>query len=342
MRTEQEVEELEAGQPGALQIDRLAIDSGRLIKASMHTELQKFGSIDRLSLLDPQPEEEPVQITGLKLTNSQDRALHAIQILLDRTDHEGNRPGRPALSDGYHGYQVPRLAIEYGDYFEAYGLETATDGWTRQHNLALQALRDLAQPRRIVYKRTRYTGTGQQRRQVTDAIAVHSPLITFVEAYEGMEPDEEAAFDRGEDIPAKRARRFIIDCHPVLIDQIETFYILKPERLHEEIKELHPDGKIPATIIRFINLLLTVNLDTWQISEDNLLQKLWLYESFYEHRNKSRIRKRIKQACEDAQKLGFLLDWQRKKTGVYVFKRNPERCRRVDSKRKRGEDHGET
>ena len=52
MRTEQELEELETGQPGALQIDRLAVDGGRLYKASMHTELQKFGSTDRLSLLD--------------------------------------------------------------------------------------------------------------------------------------------------------------------------------------------------------------------------------------------------------------------------------------------------
>jgi hypothetical protein len=342
MRTEQELEELETGQPGAVQVDGLTFQRQPHYKASLHTELQKFGSIDRLSLLDPQPEEEPVQITGLDLTTSQDKALHAIQILLDRTDHKGNRPGQTAHSEGYQGHRVPRLAIEYGDYFEAYGLEPATDGWTRQHKLALEALRDLAEPRRIVYKRKRYTGTGNQRRRVADAIAVHSPLITFVEAYEGLEPDEEAAFDRGEDIPAKRARRFIIDCHPVLIDQIETFYALKPERFHEEIKELHPGGKISETIPRFISLLLTVDLETWQISEDNLLEKLRLYESFYQHRNKSRIRKRIKQACEDAQELGYLLDWQRKRTGVYVFKLNPERCRRVKSKLERGGDHGDT
>lgn len=343
MRTEEELEEFETGQPGSVASQPLTIDTGRLYKASMHTELQKFGSIDRLSLLDPEPEEEPVQITGLKLTTSQDRALHAIQILLDRTAHEGNQPGQTAHSEGYQGHLAPRLAIEYGDYFEAYGLEPATDGWTRQHKLALEALRDLAEPRRIVYKRRRYTGTGKQKRQVVDAIAVHSPLITFAEGYEGLEPGkEEAAFDRGEDIPAKRSRRFSIYCHPVLIDQIESWFTLKSERFHEEIRELHPSGKIPETIPRFISLLLTVNLETWQISEDNLLEKLWLYESFYEHRNKSRIRKRLKQACEDAQKLRYLLEWQRKKTGVYVFKLNPERCWRVDSKRKRGDDHGDT
>jgi hypothetical protein len=341
MRIEQEVEELETGQPGALQIDRLAIDEGRLIKASLHTELQKFGSTDRLSLLDPQPEEEPIQITGLDLTVSQDRALHAIQILLDRTDHEGNRPGRPALSDGYHGYQVPRLAVTFSEYFEAYGLEPATERWTKQHQEAIQALHDLEDKRwRIVYKRRTSEG-GKVRWQV---IAPERPvsMITLWRAYKDLETEEVERLERGDKLPDGRAIGLVIDCNPVLIDQIETFYALKPERLHEEIQELYPGKRVSRTISLFMEWLLTLNLSEITISEDVLLQKLWLEDSFYKHRNKSRIRKRIKQACEAAQKLGYLLDWQKNRKGQYVFKLNPERCRRVDSKRKRGEDHGET
>lgn len=341
MRTEQEVEELEPGQPGALQIDRLAIEEGRLYKASMHTELQKFGSTDRLNLLDPQPEEEPVQITGLDLTVSQDKALTAIQILLDRTDHEGNRPGRPALSDGYHGYQVPRLAVTFSDYFEAYGLEPATERWTKQHQEAIQALRDLAEEQwRIVYKRRTFDG-GRERWQV---IAPERPvsMLTLWRAYKDLETQEVERLERGDKLPDGRAIGLVIDCNPVLIDQIETFYALKPERLHEEIQQLRPGKRISRTVSLFIEWLLTLNHKTWPISEDKLLQKLRLYESFYEHRNKSRIRKRIKQACEAAQELGFLLDWQKNRKGQYVFKLNPERCRRVKSKLERGGDHGDT
>lgn len=327
MRTEQEVEELETGQPGVLKTDRLAIDSGRLYKASMHTELQKFGSTDRLSLLDPQPEEEPVQITGLKLTDSQDKALTAIQILLDRTDHEGNRPGRPALLDGYSGYQVPRLAVTFSDYFEAYGLAPATSGWTRAHQDALEALHDLAEERwRIVYKRRTSEG-GKVRWQV---IAPERPvsMITLWRAYKDLETEEVERLERGDKLPDGRAIGLVIDCNPVLIDQIETFYALKPEGLREEIQALYPGKRISRTIKLFMDWLLTLNLSEITISEDVLLQKLWLEDSFYKHRNKSRIRKRIKQACEAAQKLGYLLDWQKNRKGQYVFKLNPERCKR--------------
>jgi hypothetical protein len=340
MRTEQELEELETGQPGALQIDRLAVDGGRLYKASMHTELQKFGSTDRLSLLDPEPEEEPVQITGLDLTVSQDKALQAIQILLDRTDHKGNRPGQPAQSDGYRGYQVPRLAVTFSDYFEAYGLEPATDGWARAHQDALEALHDLAEERwRIVYKRRTFDG-GKERWQV---IAPERPvsMITLWRAYNDLETEEVERLERGDKLLDGRAIGLVIDCNPVLIDQIESFYALKPEGLHEEIQQLYPGKRVSRTISLFIEWLLTLNLSEITISEDKLLQKLRLYESFYEHRNKSRIRDRIKQACEAAQERGFLLDWQKNRKGQYVFKLNPERCQRP-KKSERGEDHGET
>ncbi len=340
MRTEQELEELETGQPGVIDAEGMLIERP-LYKASMHTELQKFGSTDRLNLLDPQPEEEPVQITGLKLTDSQDKALTAIQILLDRTDHEGNRPGRPALLDGYSGYQVPRLAVTFSDYFEAYGLAPATSGWTRAHQDALEALHDLAEERwRIVYKRRTFD-SGKVRWQV---IAPERPvsMITLWRAYKDLETEEVERLERGDKLPDGRAIGLVIDCNPVLIDQIETFYALKPERLHEEIQQLRPGKRISGTIRLFINWLLTLSLKEITISEDVLLQKLWLYESFYEHRNKSRIRKRIKQACEAAQELGFLLDWQKNRKGQYVFKLNPERCRRVKSKLERGGDHGDT
>jgi len=341
-RTE-ELEELEAGQPGAVQVDSLTFERQPHYKASMHTELQKFGSIDRLSLLDPEP--EPVQITGLDLSVSQDKALQAIQILLDRTDHEGNRPSQTAHSDGYQGYRVARLAVTFSDYFEAYGLEAATGGWTRQHKLALEALHDLAEERwRIVYKRRRFEGEGTRRKELFDVIAPDRPvsLITLSKAYKGLEAAEVERLERGDQLSEGRAIGLLIDCHPVLIDQIETFYVLKPERLHQEIQELYPGTKYSPVISLFINWLLTLSLNEIAISEDNLLQKLRLYESFYQHRNKSRIRKQLQRAFEDAQELGYLLSWQKNRKGGYAFKLNPERCRRVRKQLKAGDDHGET
>ena len=43
----------------------------------------------------------------------------------------------------------------------------------------------------------------------------------------------------GQDLPEKRQTRLIIDISPLLVDQIDTFYLLKPVTLHAEIRQLY-------------------------------------------------------------------------------------------------------
>lgn len=335
MATKPEPEELELrSQPGALRASNLAIrPKSALYRAGMYAELQKFGDKKRLTLLDPEPESETVQITGLDLTVPQDRAFDALQKLLDKTGHRGNLPGRPAQATEYRGQTVPRLAVSYSDFFEAYGLKKrASGGWTKLHQEALEALHDLAEPRwRIAYKRRRWEGTGKSRRQVTDVIAGTVSLITILKAYEGLEDEELERLERGEKLTG-REKGLVVDCHPILIDQIATFGLLKPVDLHQEIQQLNPGKRVSRTVSLFINWLITLDMSTCQISQDNLLEKLRLYESFYQSRNKSRIRSRLVEAFETAQALEYLLEWRQEATGLYVFALNPVRCTRVHQK----------
>lgn len=346
-RTEPAELEIPKHQPGAITSGHLIIEQkGSVYRAGMYAELQKFGSKQRLTLLDPEP--EPIQVTGLDLTVSQDRALSAIQILLDRTDHQGNREGETAQAAGYRGQQVPRLALTFSDYFEAYGLQRAGDGQFKgkAREEALEALHDLAEPRwRIAYKRKRWEGTGKSRRQVTDVIAPEGPvsLITLLKAYEGLEDEEVERLERGEKLTG-REKGLVIDCHPILIDQIATFALLKPVGLHQEIQRLSPGKRISRTVSLFIEWLLTLNWPTMQIAEENLLEKLNLDRSYYKHRNKSRIRKQLQDAFDAALALGYLRECRQEPTGVFVFVLNPARCSRVRQKQLKpapGGDNGE-
>ena len=73
------------------------------IRVTMHSTLQKIGrrpdpKVPALSdqLHDPDLPAEAaanhIKVIGLPLTYAQERALHAVQILLDDTDYEGNAP----------------------------------------------------------------------------------------------------------------------------------------------------------------------------------------------------------------------------------------------------------
>lgn len=325
------VPQVDTSQPGAVTVGNLAIErQGSVYRGSMYAELQKFGSKTRRTLLDLEP--EPIQVTGLDLTVSQDKALSAIQILLDRTGHEGNQPGRPAQAAGYRGQPVPRLAVSYSDFFEAYGLARAGDGQFKGKGReeALEALHDLAEQRwRIAYKRRRREG----KKIVTDVIAPEGPvsLITLLKAYEGLEDEELERLERGEKLTG-REKGLVVDCHPILIDQIATFGLLKPKDLHQEIQQLSPGKRVSRTVSLFIDWLLTLDMSTCQISQDNLLAKLRLDDLFFRQRQRGRALKQLQEAFEAALTLGYLLECRQEPTGLYVFVLDPARCRRVKQK----------
>ena len=67
-----------------------------LYRAGMHAELQKFKDTQKTRQLmlgegvEPDKIDQNIEVTGLDLTESEDRALSAIQKLLSKTDYKGN------------------------------------------------------------------------------------------------------------------------------------------------------------------------------------------------------------------------------------------------------------
>ena len=157
----------------------------------MYSELQKLGQDhDRAIqlILSEQPDlsreraEVHANTAGLELTVEEDKALSAIQILLDRTGYQGNLAGREAHFQEY-GWTgtLPRLIFTRSEFYEAYGLERAGDGYFHgaQVDRALEALKSLASKERTlafqwkVWRRPEASG-----KQVERTVVLREPIIS--------------------------------------------------------------------------------------------------------------------------------------------------------------------
>lgn len=333
--------EIRASQPSGISSGTFTIGPRQaLYKASMHLEQQKLGSSTRDQQLSLWEQAEDVQTTGtevsgLNLTVSEDKALSALQILLDRTDYKGNRPGEERHTETFQG-TLPRLAVSYSDFFDAYGLKPGRTGHHKQEQEALEALRSLAETkRRVYYTRHSYRGTGKNRRKVSDVVVWTAPVISLetVDVYRDLTDDEAARVQAGEDRPGRKSG-FVVTFSSLFSDQIETFYMLKSAALHQEINQLK-GKRTSASLIPFMVWLLTLDKTPFPISKEKLIEKLWLHDQYHRQRKKDRVEKQISDAIETALALHYLTDCQQDATGMFTFHLNPERCTRVQAKRRR-------
>jgi len=324
-------------QPRALTSEQALVPTYR---AGMYAELQKFGSSERdlqLSLWEQEPEEEASSVTvtsGLDLSVTEDKAYVALQILLDETGYQGNRPPQEAESSRYQWRgKLPRLEISFSEYFEAYGLQRKGDGsyYGHQADEALQALRSLAtEPRAIYYERTRHKN-GRKR---ADIVRIRAPIIHLTEltAWQDLDEEEAERVRAGEDVLDKqRATGLLVEVAPLLVDQIEDFYLLKPVSLYREIQDYLGKRRVARSTFLFADWLQTLDLPTIKIRKELLAERLRL-QKILEHRRWKRLDQRLEEAIEVASELGFLLDAREEPPGMYTLWLNPARCSRVRRK----------
>ena len=311
------------------------------IRASMHTEQQKFSlaTNSRQLILGEDIDSLEYLSYGLDLTESQDRALHAIQKLLDKTNYQGD--GQIPLNSPefkIYGSYLPYLSITPTRYYQAYGLEPAGDGkylgaQVKQAREALESLAGLVS--KMSYKRL--SGKYEDGKPLYDYITVRRPLILlqFVDSYHDITEEDVEKIARGERLDevkeSRRVTKFVIIPSPILIDEIDRYYLMKPASLHEEIKALYPGKRISRYNSLFIELLLTVDIAVWKIGKETLARKLNM-DALIDGRQKSRVDKRIQEALETALELDFLLSYEEEPTGLLILRLNPERCSRVRAK----------
>lgn len=304
-------------------------------RAGMQVELQKFGLPKSKQPLLGEDTDSLAESKsyGLDLSVTEARALHAIQKLLADTGYQGNKRGKEIQSAAYQwaGY-LPTLSITYTDYYKAYGLEPAGDG--RYHGAqamdSLKALKSLINPRVMTYSRRKGFKDGKP---ISDAKRVIMPLIQIIaEGFQDLDEDELAQVEAGQELPGQRLTRLTIVPSPIMMMEIDSFYLLKPVGLYSEVRALLPGQRISKATTLFIEWLLTLDMPVIKISRRALAEKLRL-DSLVEQRKQALLDKRIQEALEVAKELGYLLDYEEQPTSLLVLRLNPERCRRIGMKR---------
>ena len=93
----------------------------------------------------------------------------------------------------------------------------------------------LTRLRRIAYSRPRFDGNGRARKKTHDVIVTYKALVQITKAYKGLTTREAKKVMAGAELTS-RATRLLIEVSPLLLDQIDTFHLLKPIGLHDEIE----------------------------------------------------------------------------------------------------------
>ncbi len=314
-------------------LDR-SIEAPAVFRAGLRAELQKFGREDepmQLALFG-QGQGVEIKTAGLDLSISEDKALTAVQKLLDRTDYKGNAPGTgkelQSTSFKWSGH-MPRLSFTWPEYYEAYGLKSYAGKYTGAMVMEARKalLEGLTKQRYVCYERKRYEGTGPARKQLVDIVRTTTPLVKFCEFFEGLTVDEASRVEAGEPM-TERVTRIVVEPSPLLLDGIENYFLLKPATLHQEIAQLTGGKKASRAVSLFIEWLLTLNLKNIQISKDKLAIKL--RQGRLVKQRKTRELDTVIQECLDvARRGGWLLDYSIEAGGLFSLRLNPARCSRV-------------
>lgn len=314
----------------------------RLYKAALYAEQTKFGKPKneyQMTLAEVQADWVPEDwdLLGIAPTVEEDKALSAVQILLDRTGYKGNLPQEKGISS--IGLQwsgdLPRMVFTWPEYLEAYGLKRNQKGDFPRHQetRAKEALYSLKEPRRLLYKRTRYVN-GQRRH---DVIATEMPLIFLYEGYLDLTDSELAEVQAG--ARPERTNRIVLQPSPLLVDCLETFHIYKPANLHQQIEDLIACKKGKQTRPTrshslFIQLLHTVDFAEFKVSRDRLVDTLRL-SKYREQRKLKQAYRQIDECLEIAQELGYVLSYKEDALGMVTMQLNPEKLSRVKAKQER-------
>ena len=345
-----------------------------MVKVSLHSQLQKQGKSGKQgqnsifdiieSEGDPNKRDEltrlknenRVDAVGLDLSKSQEKALFAIQTMLNNTDYKGNAVGKEISSQnmGFDGY-LPALKFTPAEYLEKFGVNKRDYGRgylefvSNERDEALKALRDLSQMRFLMFYTKKYW-VDKIKDFRYNTIRTIRPLINITEGFEQLNKKEVTSLlENNSTLANEKLTVIVIEPNPILIDQIDTYFVLKPASTYQEIKL--QVGNASKFVYRFVDYLLTevaqrgrkkTAID-WKIKINyQSLGTILRMDSYIKTRNWKKMRNAINNCYETAQKLGYIQEYQIEQQGVTkeidIIYLNPEKFHKIDEINKRREE----
>ncbi len=174
------------------------------VKVGLHPEQRKFGKrpedqgrifAELKSNIKKDAESFDVEVVAIENTKAQNRALFAIQTLLDEKNYKGNLPSNKIRSYAFKKkIELPIIKFTPAQYLKAYGVKKyksargKSEFCCNEREIAKQALLDLASKRfLLIYERKYYVEVNKRRiEEQFDIIRTVSPLIKIIEGYKAL------------------------------------------------------------------------------------------------------------------------------------------------------------
>jgi hypothetical protein len=295
-----------------------------IIKSPMHLEALKHGRRPSPQLKLPIFEEgmPQVEVIGLDLDKKHYHALNAIQKILSETKYKGNAPGTELDGNNkfkFNGY-LPKIRFTRSQYLESYGVtkhETSRGKLEfsgRGEEEALSALKDLTTQNHLIVVRKKRWENGKE---LIDRVQTIAPIIHIYEGWEGLTEKEDK--DLNDNIETKKVKEkhkgFLIEPCPLLVDQIERYFVLKPANMYQEIKLKFPYAS--KYVYMFIDWIIHEshlkkgknNKREWpeflEIGQETLAYNLRL-DCYIKSRNWKRIDQILKKCIQISVDLGWV------------------------------------
>jgi hypothetical protein len=157
-----------------------------------------------------------------------------------------------------------------------------------------------------------------------DRIRETANLLNIKQSWEGLTENEIRILDCNNytDTMNRKRKSIIIIPHRILVDQIDSYFLIKKSDYLREIKKVA--GKVSGYTIKIIDLLLIhVAYETRNIKNRELFN--WIFKrnwkviginifmtesSYWKHRKWNKIREIITRSYEIAKELGYIIDYK--------------------------------
>ena len=253
---------------------------------------------------------------GWDLSMEELRALSTITLLLAQTDYKGNEEPKNIENKNNKYWKrlktTPVLSFSWNKYLDCYyGNQTSGFGYKgQQATIPKRALRLLCEKQlNIKY----------YLKSINRWLYYEGPIII----------DNNNSLIKG-----VRKRNVVLVFHPIFKDIVKDFYVLKSKTLVQDIQKYLKKNKFKKAILLFIEWLTTKNNNPTIISENKLIERLWL-KSLQDSRHISRLNETLDECYVTAKGLGYLLDdVKRDGFGNLIFILNPQKCTRLDRQKK--------
>ncbi len=284
-----------------------------LIRCGLHLEIQKYGkAIDPTRPhLEDQLESNVVARdastrgfvrVGMDLSFAENRALFAVQHLLDETDYRGNiRPAKAGPAYHFQG-ELPRLEVPIYKYLHAYGVKQKQSKRgklefnSKSRESALGALRSLGGKEFLMAYDRKYGSHGNEK------IEVIAPLIGITET----------------------KRKLLVTPNPIMVDQIDSYFLWKPADLFSQV--LTGRDRTEALFIEYLLYLFEMNRRSKNRGgyvvkrQADVMARAVKMDSLLDARQNTRMRARLTGLYERGVEVGYLERYEIDVPGTKVEK----------------------